>query len=214
MLDGITLPEVLMVVLTVVIAVSVGVQAKYTADLAKMSAQEAKRDKERNEPKVLIGHRILSIGIDDGEIPFKGFSITNASPFDVTITEFNLGLGISADGKGPIQTSAHPRHVDHHKGKQISDFSVPRRLQYGESMHVLYDEGAVIAELGSGEEKGRTVRFRPQCRDSLGNRHAMDQWISWGERSISAYNEPGPGLISEEEWLSRASARAAKSRPG
>ena len=181
MLDGITLPEVLMVVLTIVIAAAVGVQAKYTKQLADLSAQSEKRLRMRNEPRILIGHYIRSIGLPDEQISFKGFSITNASPFDVTITQFSMGLGIPADGRGPVQLAALPPHVNQHNGEQISDFSLPRRLQYGESMHVLYDEETVIAELGSEEEEDRTVRFRPQCQDSLGNRHAMNQWVSLGQ---------------------------------
>ena len=205
--QNITIDDVLMVVLTGIIAWSVLWQARYTKRLAEISVQTEQRVRERNKPEVkLVQCRYdYQTGDEDTWKSFVGFSITNASPFDVIITSISLGLGIPVDRiRGPFTSSIQLSHIDRHRGATLSDCSLPRRLQHGESMRILYDEDEAIGVL-KREGGGQPARCRPQCGDSLGNRHTMDHWVVWEKNSTAGFPDPGPGLIAEEQLV--------KSRP-
>lgn len=208
-LQNLETDDVLMVVLTTIIALAVRSQAKYTKQLAEITLQADQRVRERQKPEVKLVECHSTIQTGNTWKSFVGFSITNASPFGVTITSIGLGLGIPVDRlRGPYTSSICLSHIDKYGGATLSDCSLPRRLQYGESMRVLYDEDSAIAELKSKGE-GQPVRIRPQCYDSLGNRHTMDHWAAWDKNSIASFPDPGPGLIAEEQLAEQW----AKSRP-
>ena len=209
-LQNITIDDILMVVLTGIIAWSVLWQARYTKRLAEISVQSEQRALERSKPEIRFAQRNLAILSGDIDKSFVGFSVTNASPFDVTITSFNLSLGMPAEitEDCPIMLSLMVYHVDQYRGRPLSDFSLPRRLSYGESMLILYDEDEAISAL-KYEGKGRPLRIQPQCEDSLGNHHTMDCWIDWNRKPVATFSDPGPGRITEEQWRDQL----AKSRP-
>ena len=197
--QNITIDDVLMVVLTGIIAWSVLWQARYTKRLAEISIQTEKRVRDQSKPEVKFTHSSHSIQTGDTWESFVGFSITNASPFDVTITSVSLGLGILVDKiHGPFTPAMQFSHVRQYRGSTLSDWSLPCRLRHGESILVLYDEDDAIAAL-KREGGGQPVRIRPQCYDSLHNRHTMDSWIVWDKNRIAMYDDPGPGLIAEEQ---------------
>ena len=203
LLQNLVIDDVLMVVLTAIIASAVRSQAKYTRQLAEITLQTERRVRERNKPEVkLVPSRYdYQTGDEDTWKSFVGFSITNASLFDVIITSISLGLGIPVDRiRGPFTSSIQLSHIDRHRGATLSDCSLPRRLQYGESMRVLYDEDEAIGAL-KREGGGQPVRIRPQCGDSLGNRHTMDYWVIWDKNSIAGFPDPGPGLIAEDQLV-------------
>ena len=208
-LQNLETDDVLMVVLTAIIASAVRSQAKYTRQLAEITLQTERRVRERNKPEVKLVQCRHDFQTGGTWKSFVGFSITNASPFDVIITSISLGLGIPVDRiRGPFTPSIQLSHIDRYRGATLSDCSLPRRLQYGESMRVLYGEDDAIAAL-KHEGGGQPVRIRPQCDDSLGNRHTMGHWAIWDKHSIAGFPDPGPGLITEEQWAEQL----AKSRP-
>ena len=207
---GLTIDDVLMVVLTAitvvltaVIALSVRLQAKYTRQLAEISIQSERGTRERHEPKVRLSLRSHGVLSGDTQKLFVGFSITSASAFDVTITSIALGLGFPADEiNGPFTPAISLPHIDQYRGYILSDCSLPRRLQYGESMCVYYDEEAMIGAMKS-HGKDEPARFLPQCHDSLGNLHTMGYWIGLDKNSKVAFffPDPGAGLVSEQQFF-------------
>lgn len=233
--SSLTIDDVFMVVLTAITVVLTGIiawsvrsQAKYTKQLADdtkqltdISIQAEKRAREQNKPKVKFTSHSYDIGTDGTRKSFVGFSITNASPFDVTITSFSLRRGIPLDRlRGRFPQTIEFRRIDQYRGSAVSDFSLPQRLQCGESMRVLYDEDDAIATLRR-EGNGQPVRFRPQCHDSLGNTHNMEYWVVWEKDSLAGFPDPGSGLIPEEQWAEEwaklrhreREEQLAKSRP-
>lgn len=120
---GLTIDDVLMVVLTAitvvltaVIALSVRLQAKYTRQLAEISIQSERGTRERHEPKVRLSLRSHGVLSGDTQKLFVGFSITSASAFDVTITSIALGLGFPADEiNGPFTPAISLPHIDQYR---------------------------------------------------------------------------------------------------
>ena len=211
MFFNVTFAEILMVVLTCIIAGAVIAQswymrlqtkvmqsqAKHTEALTNLAVETEKRARERDTPTIRISHKGRSF--TDGTT-LEGFTLTNASPFAVIITHFSFGLGVPVDeeGKiiGPFTPAMDVRPIHSYKGKVISDWSFPRRLQYGESMYALFDPEEVRQSLEPILGKDRPLRFRPQCYDSLGKRHVMSGWVSWeAPNTIAVFEDPGPDLV-------------------
>ena len=197
------------VVLTIVIAFSARSQARSTRQLAEISIRTERRVREYDEPKVKLDQATACV-IDGSRLKsFVGFSITNASRFDVFISTFRLGLGIPVNAKPGSFVPYYPLPpAKECQGSTLSDCSPSRRLQPGESTRVLYDEDRAVEALKS--EEGKPVRVRPECYDSLGNHYTLGCWIAWGKNSRTEFKDPGPGMISEEqwkEWLARTQPR-------
>ena len=203
--------EVIMVALTVIIAVSAysqarsaKKQARYAREQAQKLAEAEQRLRDRDEPKIQLSNLVQHVGENS---LFVGFSITSASPFAVTLTSFTFELGIPVNSTGHfVPEIMFSAGVSEREGIKLSDASFPHRLQYGETIRVLYDADEFMKFLEDLRLKGELehpARIRPICYDSLGNRHRMKSWISWNRRAISSFDDPGPGLVTIDEWFSK-----------
>ena len=217
-MEPLTLNEILMVILTFIIAVSVGLQAKFMRDQAKITQDQAKitrgqanlakeaeaRQRQKEEPKIKITTSYYSDLEDEDEwgkrkrVNYLGFAITNASPFDVTIAFAWLELGIKEDDDYAISRKIDIPPLTKYKKQEISDSTLPHRLQYGETITILYKETNILRLLTKAGG-GQPARVRPQCSDSLGNTYSLDYWVMWNVESVAAYNEPGPGYRTSQE---------------
>lgn len=207
---GLTFNEGVIVILTLIIALSAVVQAICTrkqtkiAELQMELARESEeRQRKRETPNIkfaIDGYshgRIDPDGNSTTDVYFGGFCITNASSVDVTITNFNLERGIR-EGESTLAKSVWMTPVEEFKGKKLSDMELPRRLQHGESMRFLFE-----AHLLRRETDGEQPRYRPQCQDSLGNTYTTPFWVEWTDSGVATYEDPGPGYLSSEEILER-----------
>ena len=186
--DTVDFDELIMIILTCIIAFSAYSQAKNT----KKQAQLLKQTEERHNPQI----RIVSLFylVDS----YVGFSITNASPFEVTLTSFSLGLGIPEDNGGSFAPQIDFPHITKFEDRELSDSTLPWRLKYGERMQILYNRTDVVEGLRA-RGNDQPARVLPQCYDSLGNKHTMHCWVTWEKDSYTAFEGPGPGYLTEEE---------------
>ena len=215
-----TFDQLMMVVLTVIIAFSVvvqaifsGKQAKYVKEQVRLFVESEARSREREQPRIRITH--ASYGFGEGQDAdgnaqqkaFRGLILANASPHETTITAVEFEVGVPIDS--PIDSSKVPVRslpfspVYEYKGTKLSD-PLPQRLRHGETMRVLYDEDVLLARLERHGE-GQPSAVLPVCRDSLGNKHAADAWTVWGKNSLGALNGPGPSYITWDEWWAKRS---------
>ena len=210
-----TFDQLMMVALTVIIAGSVvgqavfaRRQARYAREQARLFAESEKRQRERERPRISFTHarqgfsdmRNKDVSLRGKE--FLGFILANASTLDITITHIDFEVGVPADlpfdrSKIPapsLQFSA----VGNYGDTKLSD-ALPKRLRHGETMQVLYDEDEFLA--GLERHGGGTVPpVLPVCHDSLGNRHAADNWTIWGKNYLGGSDGPGPGRVTWHEW--------------
>ena len=197
--------QVMMILLTAIIAFCVVVQTINIREQARILADSEKRTRERDKPTVRIttlSHAIRYYDDDSGkpqEKSFVGFSIANASPFDITITSIGLELGIPIDNDGGVRSELYIPQVTIYKRWELSNFSLPHRLQYGETLRVLYDEADAVERL-MRQGNGNPARVLPFCYDSLGNKHTMDSWITWEVGVMRGFDGPEPGHITFDEW--------------
>ena len=222
-----TFDQLMMVVLTVIIAFSVVAQAIFSGKQAKFSGKQARyvkeqlrlfaeseaRRREREQPRIRITH--ASYGFFEGQDAdgnaqqkaFRGLILANASLHETTITAVEFEVGVPIDS--PIDSSKVPvpslqySPVYEYKGTKLSD-PLPQRLRHGETMRVLYDEDDLLAHAERHSE-GQPSAVLPVCRDSLGNKHAADAWTVWGKNSLGTLNGPGPGYITWDEWWAKRS---------
>ena len=210
-----------MIVLTGVIAYSAWSQARAAKKQAKYARQQAdefrkaeQRLRKKDEPKVkftMCGYDICASGEsgDDSRV-FFGFAITNASYFDITITTVAFELGIPAKNNKRFTSESVLTPVTKCQGRDISSrVSFPRTLKYGESISFLYDLNSLERAMDTHDADGKKyrTRLRPRCFDSLGNVHKANAWIEWEKRKTSYFNDPGPGLITEDERWGRIECR-------
>ena len=106
-----------------------------------------------------------------------GFTITNASRVDATITEFGFFEGIKI-GSNDSAVFAWPQPIDARGFLS----NTPRRLHHGEQATVAYRFGDLSTEERDGERV--PVRVQPYCRDSLGNVFVMPSWIEYSRTRI------------------------------
>ena len=203
-LARLTFEQAMMIILTAIIAFCVVVQTINMREQSRILADSEKRTRERNKPTAKLtsishGVRYYNDSGKPQEKSFVGFSIANASPFDITITSIGLEMGIPIDKDRAVRPQISIPPVTSYKEWEISDFSLPRRLQYGETLQVLYDE-ADAAERLKRQGNGNPVRVLPFCYDSLGNKYTMDYWITWEVGVIRAFEGPEPGHITFDEW--------------
>lgn len=203
-MEPLALNEILMVFLTLVIAVSVVLQAKFMRDQARITREQANlakeaetRQRQKEEPKIRITTSHHSLDEEDKwgkrkRANYLGFAVTNASPFDVTIAYAWLELGIKEDDDYAISRKIDIQPLTQYKRQEISNSTLPHRLQYGETITILYEETNILWHLTKAGG-GQPARVRPQCSDSLGNTYSLDCWVMWEVGSVAAYNGPGPG---------------------
>ena len=215
-----TFDQLMMVVLTVIIAFSVvvqaifsGKQAKYVKEQVRLFAESEARSRERERPRIRITHASYGFGEGqdaDGNAQHKtfiGLILANASLHETTITAVEFEVGVPIDS--PIDNSKVPvpslqfSPVYEYKGTKLSD-PLPQRLRHGETMRVLYDEDVLLAHFERHGE-GQPSAVLPVGHDSLGNKHAADAWTVWGKNSLGALNGPGPGYITWDEWWAKRS---------
>ena len=215
-----TFDQLMMVVLTIIIAFSVvvqaifsGKQAKYVKEQVRLFAESEARSREREQPRIRITHASYRLGEGqdaDGNAQqkaFRGLILANASPHETTITAVEFEVGVPIDS--PIDSSKVPvpslqfSPVYEYKGTKLSDL-LPQRLRHGETMRVLFDEDVLLAHIERHGE-GQPSAVLPVCHDSLGNKHAADAWTVWGKNSLGALNGPGPGYITWHEWWAKRS---------
>ena len=204
-LARLTFEQVMIIILTAIIACCVLVQTKYMGEQARILADSEQRTRERDKPTVRIttlSYAIRYYDDDSGkpqEKSFVGFSIANASPFDITITSIGLELGIPIDNDGGVRSELYIPQVTSYKKWELSSFAPPHRLQYGETLQVLYDRADAVEQL-KRHGSGNPARIRPRCHDSLGNEYTLDSWITWEEDGVIEFDGPEPGHITFEEW--------------
>ena len=200
---SLTFDQLMMVILTVIIAASVvgqaifahrqahyaHRQAHYAREQARLFAESEKRQLEREQPRIKITNTVYGFhGMrDDNAKPrskeFVGLILANASPFDVTITQINFEVGVPVDfpfdgSKLPTQ-SLQFSPVNEYRDTKLSD-SLPQRLRHGETMRVLYDEDEFLARL-ERHGRGKPPAVLPVCHDALGNKYSADHWTVWGK---------------------------------
>ncbi len=130
-------PNEMMVILTLVIAVSV-VSQSYIAITSDI------RQRKRQEPHV---NMVLLVS-NKNEKKFIGASITNASPFDITIAYFHIHV-VAKIGEDNEKSASiimfDPPPIAYRE--QISDESLPMKIGYGEKINILYDREALSEKL-------------------------------------------------------------------
>ena len=206
-----------MVVLTLIIAGSAFIQAKYTKRQARytrlqaeMSAAAERRLREQSEPQVSISRSIEHATIDRKTNRFLCIAAANASQFGVTITDIFLGLPVPVDGvPAGVSLPVPSSHIQVLKGSDWSECSLPHQLRYGESVRVFYEEDAVVRAMKRFLGHDNPPRILPQCYDSLGNLHEMGRWIGLRDNSISPipFPDPGPGLVGLSQWIEKHAGR-------
>ena len=213
--------QIMMIILTAIIACSVLVQAVATMKQARIliesesrnieredrrderDRQRDERDRKRERADVRITRADSSRNEYDGDgnqwrtKRFTGFIAANVSLFDVTITSCKLETGIQLreDGSGVEELLAIPE-VSEYCGSALSDFAPPHRLRHGETLRVYFEEER-LAERLRQECDEDPLRVRPCCYDSLGNKHVYDGWIVWlGDGKSISYDSPSPGYTA------------------
>ena len=220
-LTQMTFEQIVMIILTVIIAFSALVQALVTRKQARFlresesrnveredrrdgrDRQRDERDRKRETPDVRITLADSSKNEYDGDgnqwrmKRFTGFIAANVSLFDVTITSCKpeTGIQMREDGSGVEQLLAIPE-VSEYRGSALSDFVPPHRLRHGDTLRVYFEEDCLAESLREKSDE-EPLRVRPCCYDSLGNKHVYNGWIVWlgGGKSIF-YDSPSPGYTA------------------
>lgn len=178
--------EVINIILTAIIAVSVFFQAKYAKQQARILIKTEETNRKKDKPDVRIVLAQHSIQDDKGDtdspngVCFVGFTITNASLFDITITHVNFELGIPENKQGGVTVSMQLPEITKYKGRELSNIKLPHRLKYGETIKLFYNEKYLVESFKSDGDN-MPIRVRPRCNDSLGNIHTLGTWVTWSE---------------------------------
>ena len=197
-----TLSEILMVVLTGIIACSAIWQARTVREQATLMARAMEVEERRNRPAAKVRTSSHSFGKtgpgDERETTrFVGFSMTNSGVVEIEVVGWALQLGLKEEDS-VLSTWPLLNPEESFNGKRLSDVDLPRRLKHGETVKVLFREEELLAQLRR-EGDGVVARVRPEFQDSLGNTYSMDHWVEWAEGSIAAHDGPGPGYLTPEE---------------
>ena len=205
-ISSVTLDQWMIIVLTVIIAVAVVVQAWSTVKQARISDEMRRREDERTRPRLIVE----STNLVSSDASFVGFNVTNASPFDVTVTSLGCECAIPLDSEGPVTIlTDFPNPVQTHNGNGISTMSLPHKLGHGETFTVLFDRKNIQDHLADG---GASELVRPQFRDSLGGMHTSVPWIAYKGSATVMHPDPGPGYGNEEDWRKSIARRSAHRR--
>ena len=210
----ITFDQLMMVMLTVIIAASVvgqaifaGKQTQLARDQVRLFTESEKRLREREQPRIRITHASYGFNErqDDNVNPrsknFVGLIFANASLLDITITHIDYEVGVPVDRPKVPTQSLHLLPVYEYRDTKLSD-SLPHRLRHGETMRGFYDEDVLLARL-ERHDGGKPPAVLPVCRDSLGNKHTADTWTVWGKNYLGALDGPGPGYVTWDEWWAK-----------
>ena len=211
-----TLNEWLMVTLTAVIVVAVCAQAWFTRKQAYLLKQAAERDQERDKPRLRFAVLNYSFGREvDGafrNVNFIGFSVANAGFHDTEVTYFAFELGRALPSHGErnptIEIAFQP--VTSYEGSTLSTMKLPHRLRPGESFTVRHTASVVEREAAKIGGSTTPVHMRPYCRDSLGNKHVPDFWVSYKDDATILEGGPSQGRISEEQLKRLSPSERAK----
>ena len=114
----VTFDQWLMIALTVVIATAVIAQAVYTGRQARLLAETEQRHANRERPWLRITLLFNPVQGENDEvgnptwIRYVGFTVVNASLFDITVTHIDLELGIPIANKMVVTPAIwlQPRH--------------------------------------------------------------------------------------------------------
>ena len=68
-------------------------------------------------------------------------------------------------------------------GFEVPNDPLPAKLRHGDTVRVLYD----------GDELSRQGAFLPECRDSLGNKYALNGWLRIDPETHALIFQDGPG---------------------
>ena len=195
--------EIIMIILTAIIAASVFWQARITY-------QAEKRNEERRKPKVgiiLAGSSYSRYDTTTEKYEsrkFEGFQATNIGHIDVTITSMFLEYPIrdKPEEYGTTSRTGYPEKIEF-EGKIICDPCLPRRLRPGDSVQSLYSLDD-LENMQRSHETGKTIRLRPKIQDSIGNEY-HGPWMIWESNSntSTSYGDPGLGYITPEEAKKR-----------
>ena len=194
---GISIDEIIISVLTLVIAISVLFQAKFTRDQAKLfkEAEDRQRLRDRPNVKLTTAMRSFSQGVDEAGNPrniwFVGFQIANTSQFDITITNWCFDSGVK-DSDNALSRHIAISPIVEFDGTKVSDVDFPHRLRYGETVRLLFRREELLEWLKRDGEDGQ-ARVRAICQDSLANTYTMDHWVEWTEGGFAGHDGPGPG---------------------
>lgn len=201
----------MLVILTAIMAGSVVWQAMSTRKMAKLYRDQHEHEVEKTNPKVHIGLRAASFSTGPYRPQnFFGFSITNASQVEVTITYIELELGLFENHRGEYIPYLNVPPTKEYNGKVVSDFEPPHRLKYGEAIKILYDEDVLAKKQESMINGQRSPRFRFRCSDSLGNYYNHHSWMEFGSDGQRSYPDPGDGIIAVSEWNERRLRKARR----
>lgn len=199
LISSLSIADLMMVLLTAIIAISVFWQANSTRDMTRMYRDQHELDVDRSEPKVRIGLHLFSFWRDTGQKHFHGFTITNANHFEITITYIELELGVPVNHKGSYTAYLGVLPKRGYQGTPLSDFSLPHRLKYGESIKVLYDSEELFERQHSTINEQNPARYRFRCMDSLGNTYHHDSWMVHESDGPRSFPDPGSGIIAVSE---------------
>ena len=199
--------QVINIVLTAIIAISVFFQAKYAKQQARVLIESEETNKKKGKPnvRIVLAHHSIQDGKGDTDSPkwvcFVGFTITNASLFDITITIVDFEVGIPENKQGSVPLSMQLTEITKYKGRELSNVNLPQRLKYGDTIKLLYNEKYLVESFKSDGDN-MPIRVRPRCYDSLGNIHTLGTWVTWSEGRVTNYSDgPGPGLLNHDEWM-------------
>ncbi len=193
-------------ILTVIIMIAVVAQALFTHAQARLLRESEQRARDKDRPSIrmtCMNFDTFNKGSSDNSMitSFEGFTVTNVGFIKVEIVSFVFEIGRSHNNEkndSPTAEITFPPVMQHHQ-KTVSTIYLPHRLRHGESFRVLYNREMLVEEsIRIGGENG--IHMRPYCRDSLGNKHMLDYWISYRECNETSFVDgPSPGRVSEED---------------
>lgn len=191
---GVTFDQWTMIILTVIIAGSVVVQAWSTVKQARISDEVRRREDERTRPRLIV----VPTNLTKDDASFVGFTVTNASHFGVTVTSLGCECAIPLNSEGPVTgLTDFPNPVMTHNDDDVSNMSLPHKLRHGETFRVLFNGKNIENQLA---DEGASELVRPQFRDSLGGVHTSVHWIAYKGTATVMYPDPGPGYGDKEDW--------------
>ena len=167
---GISINEIIILVLTLIIAISVLFQAKFTRDQAKSLKESEHRQRLRDGPNVKLttAMRSFSQRVDEAgnrrDILFVGFQIVNTNQVDIIITNWCFDSGVK-DGDNTLSRHIAISPIVEFEGDKVSDVNFPHRIRYGESVRLLFRKEELLEQLKrDGEDRqGRVLAI---CQDS------------------------------------------------
>ncbi len=184
-------------------------QTRFMRDQGRLLEESERRARERDEPKLHFSYLSHEISLFDESncltTPriFEGFMVQNTGFTEVEIVSFAFELGMMRISTETTEVPASAigfRPVREDSKTVLSTMKLPHRLRRGESFKVFFDKEKLV-QRSLREGGGTSVRMRPYCHDSLGNKFVANHWFTYRDiRSLAAYGSPSPSRISQEDW--------------